>query len=134
MLCGRRAPHARAEQHSRSPTIRAGAGCHAIGPGLARSRPSASRALPARTGIRQAPAARRRQGLSHHFHFGNHAVVDSYLELDSRGAEMLVQIFTERDEKNSIAVASNEAFTKAHMFRRTHARCCRNFTGSGAIP
>ncbi|WP_439678276.1 IS21-like element helper ATPase IstB [Embleya sp. MST-111070] len=34
-----------------------------------------------------------------------------YLELDRRGAEMLFQVLTEREEKNSIAVASNEAFT-----------------------
>lgn len=34
-----------------------------------------------------------------------------YLELDQRGAEMLFQALTEREEKNSIAIASNEAFT-----------------------
>lgn len=34
-----------------------------------------------------------------------------YLELDRRGAEMLFQVLTEREEKNSIAAASNEAFT-----------------------
>lgn len=34
-----------------------------------------------------------------------------YLELDRRGAEMLFQVLTEREEKNSIAIASNEAFT-----------------------
>ncbi|MGW2818261.1 IS21-like element helper ATPase IstB [Streptomyces sp. NPDC001415] len=34
-----------------------------------------------------------------------------YLELDRRGAEMLFQVLTEREEKNSIALASNEAFT-----------------------
>ncbi|MFD8381769.1 IS21-like element helper ATPase IstB [Streptomyces sp. NPDC059679] len=53
-----------------------------------------------------------------------------YLELDRRGAEMLFQVLTEREEKNSIAIASNEAFTKAHTFRRTRARCCRSWTGS----
>ncbi|WP_238783045.1 IS21-like element helper ATPase IstB [Streptomyces monomycini] len=34
-----------------------------------------------------------------------------YLELDRRGAEMLYQVLTECEEKNSIAIASNEAFT-----------------------
>ncbi|MFE9446710.1 ATP-binding protein, partial [Streptomyces sp. NPDC006602] len=34
-----------------------------------------------------------------------------HLELDRRGAEMLFQALTEREEKNSIAIASNEAFT-----------------------
>ncbi len=34
-----------------------------------------------------------------------------YLELDRRGAEVLFQVLTERAEKNSIAIASNEAFT-----------------------
>lgn len=34
-----------------------------------------------------------------------------YLELDRRGAEMLFQVLAERGEKNSIAIASNEAFT-----------------------
>lgn len=53
-----------------------------------------------------------------------------YMELDRRGAELLFQVLTEREEKNSVAIASNESFGKAHMFRRTRARCCRNFTGS----
>jgi len=39
-----------------------------------------------------------------------------YIELDRRGAELLFQVFTEREEKASIAVASNAAFSKAHMF------------------
>jgi hypothetical protein len=33
-----------------------------------------------------------------------------YLELDRLGAEMLYQVLTGREEKNSIAVTSNEAF------------------------
>lgn len=33
-----------------------------------------------------------------------------YLELDCRGAAVLFQVLTEQDEKNSIAIASNEAF------------------------
>jgi DNA replication protein DnaC len=53
-----------------------------------------------------------------------------YLELDRRGAEMLFQVLTEREEKNSVAIASNESFRKAHMFRRTCARQRLNSTGS----
>lgn len=34
-----------------------------------------------------------------------------YLELDRYGAEMLFQVLTEREKTNSIAIASNEAFT-----------------------
>jgi len=33
------------------------------------------------------------------------------MELDRRGAEMLFQVLTEREEKNSIAIASNESFS-----------------------
>lgn len=53
-----------------------------------------------------------------------------YMEFDRHGAELLFQILTEREEKNSVAIASNESFGKAHMFRRTSARCCRTATGS----
>ena len=35
-----------------------------------------------------------------------------YLELDRRGAELLFQVFTEREERASIAIASNAAFTE----------------------
>jgi DNA replication protein DnaC len=34
-----------------------------------------------------------------------------YMELDKRGAELLFQVLTEREEKNSIAIASNESFS-----------------------
>lgn len=34
-----------------------------------------------------------------------------YLELDRRGAEMLFQVLTECEEKNSLAIASNAAFS-----------------------
>ena len=34
-----------------------------------------------------------------------------YMELDRRGAEMLFQVLTEREEKNSVAIASNESFS-----------------------
>ncbi|KAA0015980.1 AAA family ATPase [Antrihabitans cavernicola] len=44
-----------------------------------------------------------------------------YMELDKRGAELLFQVLTEREEKNSVAIASNESFSKAHLFARTCA-------------
>ncbi len=34
-----------------------------------------------------------------------------YMELDRRGAELLFQVLTEREEKNSIAIASNVSFS-----------------------
>jgi DNA replication protein DnaC len=34
-----------------------------------------------------------------------------YMELDKRGAELLFQVLTEREEENSIAIASNESFS-----------------------
>ena len=34
-----------------------------------------------------------------------------YLELDHRGAELLFQVLTEREEKASVAIASNESFS-----------------------
>ena len=34
-----------------------------------------------------------------------------YMELDRRGAGMLFQVLTEREEKNSVAIASNESFS-----------------------
>jgi DNA replication protein DnaC len=33
-----------------------------------------------------------------------------YMALDRRGAELLFQVLTEREEKNSVAIASNESF------------------------
>jgi len=35
-----------------------------------------------------------------------------YLELDRRGAELLFQVFTEREERASVAIASNAAFSE----------------------
>ncbi|RKS68064.1 DNA replication protein DnaC [Actinomadura pelletieri DSM 43383] len=35
-----------------------------------------------------------------------------YLEVDRRGAEMLLQVLTEREEKNSVAIASNASFSE----------------------
>ncbi|AEA28867.1 IstB domain protein ATP-binding protein (plasmid) [Pseudonocardia dioxanivorans CB1190] len=34
-----------------------------------------------------------------------------YMQLDRRGAEMLFQVLTEREETNSVAIASNQAFS-----------------------
>src|SRR6266540_298996 len=34
-----------------------------------------------------------------------------YMELERRGAELLFQVLTEREEKNSVAIASNESFS-----------------------
>ncbi|MEU4843135.1 IS21-like element helper ATPase IstB [Nocardia testacea] len=34
-----------------------------------------------------------------------------YMELDRRGAELLFQVLTEREEKNSVAIAPNESFS-----------------------
>jgi len=46
-----------------------------------------------------------------------------YLELDRRGAELLFQVFTEREERSSIAIASNSAFSEwARTF--TDPRLC----------
>jgi len=46
-----------------------------------------------------------------------------YIELDRRGAELLFQVFTEREEKSSIAIASNAAFSQwAQAF--TDPRLC----------
>lgn len=33
------------------------------------------------------------------------------MELDKRGAELLFQVLTEREEKNSVAIASNQSFS-----------------------
>nr|WP_167347418.1 ATP-binding protein [Streptomyces aureus] len=55
-----------------------------------------------------------------------------YMELDRHGAEFLFQDLTEREEKNCVAIASNESFGKAHIFRRTRARQRRNFTTPGS--
>ncbi|MBC9719728.1 ATP-binding protein [Streptomyces sp. TRM66268-LWL] len=33
-----------------------------------------------------------------------------YMELDKQGAELMFQVLTEREEKNSVAIASNESF------------------------
>ncbi len=56
-----------------------------------------------------------------------------YMELDRRGAELLFQVLTEREEKSAVAIASNEPFSKAHMFARTCVGPRRNYTGCGRV-
>ncbi|MFG2785742.1 IS21-like element helper ATPase IstB [Streptomyces prunicolor] len=59
-----------------------------------------------------------------------------YLELDRRGAEMLFQVLTEREEKNSVAIASNESFggwTKTFSDPRLCAAIVDRLTFNGAI-
>ena len=54
------------------------------------------------------------------------------MELARRGAELLFQVLTEREEKASVAIASNESFSKAHMFPATCARRQLEYHGFGA--
>ncbi|MEV6742445.1 IS21-like element helper ATPase IstB [Streptomyces sp. NPDC051104] len=59
-----------------------------------------------------------------------------YLELDRRGAEMLFQVLTEREEKNSVAIASNESFggwTKTFTDPRLCAAIVDRLTFNGTI-
>jgi DNA replication protein DnaC len=44
-----------------------------------------------------------------------------YVQIDPRGAELLFQIMTEREERAGIALASNLPFSNAHLFARTCA-------------
>jgi DNA replication protein DnaC len=46
------------------------------------------------------------------------------MELDRRGAELLFQVLTEREEKNSIAIASNESFPDGWTRTFTDPRLC----------
>lgn len=58
------------------------------------------------------------------------------MELDRRGAELLFQVLTEREEKNSIAIASNESFsgwTKTFTDPRLCAAIEDRLTFNGAI-
>lgn len=59
-----------------------------------------------------------------------------YLELDRRGAELLFQVITEREEKNSVAIASNESFggwTKTFTDPRLCAAIVDRLTFNGTI-
>ncbi|PZS04961.1 MAG: AAA family ATPase, partial [Pseudonocardiales bacterium] len=59
-----------------------------------------------------------------------------YLELDRRGAELLFQVLTEREEKSAIAIASNEPFsgwTKTFTDPRLCAAMVDRLTFNGQI-
>lgn len=59
-----------------------------------------------------------------------------YMELDRRGAELLFQVLTEREEKNSVAIASNESFsgwTKTFTDPRLCAAIVDRLTFNGVI-
>jgi DNA replication protein DnaC len=59
-----------------------------------------------------------------------------YMELDRRGAELLFQVLTEREEKNSLAIASNESFggwTKTFTDPRLCAAIVDRLTFGGNI-
>ncbi len=59
-----------------------------------------------------------------------------YMALDHRGAELLFQVLTEREEKNSIAIASNESFsgwTKTFTDPRLCAAIVDRLTFNGTI-
>lgn len=58
------------------------------------------------------------------------------MERDRRGAELLFQVLTEREEKNSVAIASNESFsgwTKTFTYPRLCAAIVDRLTFNGAI-
>ena len=58
------------------------------------------------------------------------------MELDRRGAELLFQVLTEREEKSAIAIASNEAFsgwTKTFTDPRLCAAIVDRLTFNGTI-
>jgi DNA replication protein DnaC len=59
-----------------------------------------------------------------------------YMELDRRGAELLFQVLTEREEKASVAIASNESFgawTKTFTDPRLCAEIVDRLTFGGNI-
>jgi DNA replication protein DnaC len=59
-----------------------------------------------------------------------------YLQLDRRGAELLFQVLTEREERSAIAIASNEPFsswTKTFTDPRLCAAIVDRLTFAGAI-
>ncbi|CUU59123.1 DNA replication protein DnaC [Parafrankia irregularis] len=59
-----------------------------------------------------------------------------YMELDRHGAELLFQVLTEREEKNSVAIASNESFggwTKTFTDPRLCAAIVDRLTFGGTI-
>lgn len=59
-----------------------------------------------------------------------------YMELDKRGADLLFQVLTEREEKASVAIASNESFsgwTKTFIDPRLCAAIVDRLTFNGTI-
>ncbi len=59
-----------------------------------------------------------------------------YMEVDRHGAELLFQVLTEREEKNSVAIASNESFggwTKTFTDPRLCAAIVDRLTFNGTI-
>src|SRR3954452_2981981 len=59
-----------------------------------------------------------------------------YMELDRRGAELLFQVLTEREEKNSLAIASNDSFggwTRTFTDPRLCAAIVDRITFAGTI-
>ncbi|SDD37092.1 IstB-like ATP binding protein [Rhodococcus tukisamuensis] len=59
-----------------------------------------------------------------------------YMELDKRGAELLFQVLAEREEKNSVAIASNASFsgwTKTFTDPRLCAAIADRVTVGGTI-
>lgn len=52
-----------------------------------------------------------------------------YVSVDPRGAELLFQVLTEREERASVAAASNHPFSKAHRFGRRCASWRLKHTG-----
>jgi DNA replication protein DnaC len=59
-----------------------------------------------------------------------------YMELDRRGADVLFQVLTEREEKNSLAIASSESFggwTKTFTDPRLCAAIVDRLTFGGNI-
>jgi hypothetical protein len=57
------------------------------------------------------------------------------MELGRRGAELLFQVLTEREERSAVAIASNEPFSsEARLWARARIRSCiryRPSAGSG---
>ena len=59
-----------------------------------------------------------------------------YMALDRRGAQLLFQVLTEREEKNSVGIASNESFsgwTKTFTYPRLCAAIVDRLTFGGNI-
>lgn len=55
-----------------------------------------------------------------------------YLQLDRRGAELLFQVLTEREQKTAIAIASNEPFSGwTKTFTNPRCRSPRSGTAAG---